>query len=442
MKDTSISLWWKLSWQLSLVLFFIITIVIMGLCIYGLTVLTPNLAIEKNISHLIRDAVTRDAQGRFVIRDTPNLNSFKAQYSDLWYVAATVDGAYITYGAVPTPYSALAPYVHFFRDADIRGAAGTNEIASIEPVNTRVGKVSILIGGVAGKGWPFLVLLKEIYPIYLPLLALALPAVFLAVPRIVQRTLSGVRKVAKEASEIEAQSFHARLPVSEIPKEIVPLVTAFNGLLGRLDDEFHKRQRFLLDAAHELRTPIAIIQARIEGLQAGQHRVRLLDDVARLNDTAEQLLDFERNTQGAELHQNINLVEIASNVVADLAPLAIAAGYTVSFQSETEYVERFGNPSDLSRAISNLFRNAVDHGENRGMIHVTVSAGGDITVADEGPGIPVEHQQLVFEPFYRITPRSTGAGLGLSLVKQIVANHHGHVTIGNASPGTQVTIEL
>lgn len=442
MKEKSVALWWKLSWQLSLVLFFIITIVIMGLCIYGLTVLTPNLAIEQKIGHLMREAVTRDPQGRFVIRDTPSLNSFKAQYSDLWYIAATTDGAYISYGAVPTPYSALAPYVHLFRDADIRGAAGTNEIASIEPVNTGLGKVSVLIGGVAGQGWPFLVLLREIYPIYIPLLALALPAVFFAVPRIVQRTLSGVRKVAQEASEIEAHSFDARLPVSEIPKEIVPLVVAFNGLLGRLDDEFHKRQRFLLDAAHELRTPIAIIQTRIEGLQAGQQRVRLLDDIARLADTAEQLLDFERNNQGTELQLNINLVEIASDVVADLAPLAIAAGYTVSFQSETECVERLGNPSDLSRAISNLFRNAVDHAGNRGMIDVSVSAAGHITVADEGPGIPVEHQQLVFEPFYRITPRSTGAGLGLSLVKQIVAKHQGRVTIRNASPGTQVTMEL
>jgi signal transduction histidine kinase len=69
-------------------------------------------------------------------------------------------------------------------------------------------------------------------------------------------------------------------------------------------------------------------------------------------------------------------------------------------------------------------------------------AGGRITVADEGSGIPAEHQELVFEPFYRVTPKSRGAGLGLSLVKQIVANHRGQVSLQSGSTGTQVAIEL
>jgi signal transduction histidine kinase len=131
-------------------------------------------------------------------------------------------------------------------------------------------------------------------------------------------------------------------------------------------------------------------------------------------------------------------------VVADLAPLAIGAGYQISFQSEVESLKRKGSPSALPRAVSNLVRNAIDHGGNRGMITVSVSdiGGGRISVTDEGPGIPAEHRELVFEPFYRVTPKSTGAGLGLSLVKQIALNHGGEVRIASAAAGTEVAIQL
>ena len=113
-----------------------------------------------------------------------------------------------------------------------------------------------------------------------------------------------------------------------------------NEALGRLENEFRKRQHFLIDAAHELRTPIAIMQTRIDGTAEGQDRRRLLDDVARLAETAEQLLDFERNDQASDLQETVDLVEIARGVVADLAPLAIGAGYQISFQSEIESLKR------------------------------------------------------------------------------------------------------
>ena len=436
------SLWWKLSWQLSLVIVAVVAAVIIGLCVYGAMILSPNVAVEREISSVVADAAERDPQGKFQLSDTPELRSLKEQNSGLWYVAATTDGASVSYGTVPAAYAELAHLAHLFQDADIRGSAGTNEIASIENVETVVGEVRILFGGFADKGWPVLAILAGTYPIYVPLIVVALPAIFLAVPRIVRRSLARVSDVADKAAQIEPRRYGARLPVDGIPKEVAPLVTAFNGTLDRLENEFRKRQHFLIDAAHELRTPIAIMQTRIDGTPEGQDRRRLLDDVARLAETAEQLLDFERNDQATDLHETVDLVEIARAVVADLAPLAIAAGYQISFQSEVESLERKGSPSALPRAISNLVRNAIDHGGNTGMITISVSTGGRIDVADEGPGIPAEHQELVFEPFYRVTPKSKGAGLGLSLVKQVVANHGGQVSVKSGSTGTQIAIEL
>ncbi|CDN51630.1 Histidine kinase [Neorhizobium galegae bv. orientalis] len=436
------SLWWKLSWQLSLVIIAVVTAVIIGLSIYGAMILSPNVAVEDKITAALAGAAERDAQGQFQLRDIPELRLLKTQNSGLWFVAATTDGASVSYGTVPASYAELAHLVHLFEDADIRGSVGTNEIASVENVQTAIGEVRILFGGFADKGWPVLALLAGTYPIYVPLLVVALPAIFLAVPRIVRRALARVSDVADKASQIQPRQHGARLPVEGIPKEVAPLVIAFNGTLERLENELKKRQRFLIDAAHELRTPIAIMQTRIDGMPEGQERRRLLNDVARLAETAEQLLDFERNDQATDLHEAVDLVEIARTVVADLAPQAIAAGYQISFQSEVESVERRGSPSALPRAVSNLVRNAIDHGGDRGMITVSISAGGRITVADEGSGIPAEHQELVFEPFYRVTPKSKGAGLGLSLVKQIVANHRGQVSLQSGSTGTQIAIDL
>ncbi|SCB56233.1 Signal transduction histidine kinase [Rhizobium aethiopicum] len=438
------SLWWRLSWQLSLGFVGVVTAVIIGLCFYGAAILSPNVALEDHITAVLAPAVALDAEGRLEIKDTPELDALKREYDGLWYVAATTKGSYVSYGSIPAVYGELARLTYLFEGADIRGSTATDEIASVESVETAIGELRVLFGGVADRGWPVFTLMGIAYPIYIPLLAIAVPAVFLAVPRIVERGLASVSEVARKASEIEPRRYDARLPLGGIPREVAPLVIAFNEALDRLENEHRKRQHFLIDAAHELRTPIAIMQTRIDGTAAGQERRRLLDDVARLAETAEQLLDFERNDQASDLHQSVDLVEIARGVVADLAPLAIGDGYQISFQSEVERLERKGSPSALPRAVSNLVRNAIDHGGGSGMITVSVSAsgGGRISVTDEGPGIPAEHRELVFEPFYRVTPKSKGAGLGLSLVKQIVVNHGGEVRIESRAVGTEVAIQL
>jgi signal transduction histidine kinase len=442
MPEGNTSLRWKLSWQLSLTFIAIVVLLIVGLSFYGATVLSPNLVLEKKVSLAMEDAIVLDSRGRFEIRDTPALQSIKSQTEGLWYVVATARGETVSYGEIPAPYADLAPFVYRFHEADIRGAADTSEIASIETVYTAAGEFRIMLGKTSGAEWMIPVLLVELKPIYLPLLGLTLPAIFLAVPRIVQRSLGGVNDVARKAAAIDPRSRGARLPTGTVPREVAPLVVAFNGALERLDREFQKRRRFLVDAAHELRTPIAIMQTRIEGMAECEDRRRLLKDIARLGGTAEQLLDFERNDQNDDPFETVDLVDIARTVVADLAPLAIAAGYEISFESDADKIARQGSPFALTRAISNLVRNAIDHGGNAGMISVAVSADGQVEVADQGPGIPPDQRELVFEPFYRVTPRSTGAGLGLSLVRQIVTNHGGRVTIDGEAGGTKLKIRI
>lgn len=436
------SLWWRLSWQLSLVIIAVIMAVIVGLSVYATMVLSPNVAIERELRFAVAGAVASDTQGRLQLHETPELRTLEERNPDLWFVAATTDGDSVARGLVPAPYAVLAPLAHLFHSADIRGAKGVTEIASVEHVETRVGEVRIFFGGAADKGWRALAIFKDAYPIYGSLFIFSLPAIFVAVPRIVRRALARVSDVARKASEIEPRRHGARLPVEQIPSEVAPLVVAFNGTLERLEGEFRKRQRFLIDAAHELRTPIAIMQTRIDGMSEGPERSRMLDDVARLAEAAEQLLDFERHDQVIDTDETLDLVDIARSAVADLAPVALAAGYLISFDSDADRVQRKGNAPALGRAIRNLIRNAIDHGNGKGMIEVMVSSGGEVIVADEGPGIPPEHQELVFEPFYRVVPKSRGAGLGLSLVKQIAENHGGNVSIKSSPSGTRISIKL
>jgi signal transduction histidine kinase len=112
------------------------------------------------------------------------------------------------------------------------------------------------------------------------------------------------RDEPKLAAALNKHSIGARLPVDQIPSEVAPLVVAFNGTLERLESEFQKRQRFLIDATHELRTPIAIMQTRIDGMSDGPERTRLLGDVARLGETAEQLLEFRAARSGCRHGRN------------------------------------------------------------------------------------------------------------------------------------------
>lgn len=198
-------------------------------------------------------------------------------------------------------------------------------------------------------------------------------------------------------------------------------------------------ERVMTDAAHELRTPVAILQTRIESLSAGMDRTALTQDVTRLALLCEQLLDLQRINQGVGQRTAVDLGQLARQCAADLAPLAISANREIGLELIGSSVVAGDGPA-LGRALSNLIMNALQHGD--GPITVTVK-GGTMSVADEGQGIRPEARRKVFEPFHRLKPRSTGSGLGLALVKEIAQLHGGTVSIGEGPRGgADVSIHL
>jgi signal transduction histidine kinase len=114
----------------------------------------------------------------------------------------------------------------------------------------------------------------------------------------------------------------------------------------------------------------------------------------------------------------------------------------LSFSADRDRIPVQGDAGALERVVSNLVRNAIEHGGGQGSIRVVASYPNVIEVSDEGPGIPADHREEVFEPFYRASPKRSGAGLGLNLVKQIVQRHGGDVSILPTDRGAHLRVSL
>jgi len=390
---------------------------------------------EEGVIEDIAGSIQRNAAGGLELSLDNDVTEDLSDYPLMWFYATDIDRNSVQLGAIPENVKDFfngLPRLNSASIADI-GSAETQS-AIMRRHDSAAGPLWIITGGGPEIG------LKAFFKafgdnLFLALLALLTLVSFLVIPIVVTRQLRGLAHVAAEADRIDVDQRGIRLSSAHVPEELHSLVGAVNAALQRLDDGMERRQRFLADAAHELRTPIAILQTRIELLPEGSERSRLMLDVARLANLANQLLDLERLDTDRSVFGPVNLVDLAAQVTADIAPLAIAAGDEIMFESEAENVMVQGDAASLSRALVNLIQNAVVHGGRNATITVGVGREGVVRVADSGPGIAEEHRRSIFEPFNRIVPLDHGAGLGLSLVRDIVRRHKGKVRVGDSSDG-------
>ena len=394
---------------------------------------------DRGVVDAIKDAVARDAEGHLILNNTPELTALRRDDKSLWFIIHDASGNQLMEGTVPDAYRTMSNALSNVLEArlgdDKVGAPRPDAIIRRE--DTSVGRILMMAstGGrltfarlaeAVGEGFKILVL---------PGLVLAAMGALLVIPLIVRMTLRGASEIADKASQIEPERRGIRLSTQDVPAELSPLVEAFNGALERLDQGYSRQQRFLAQAAHELRTPIAILSARLHALPESDLKSDLTRDAARLGTLAGQLLDLQRLEGQPDKFHAVNIVSAARQVVSDLAPLAFAAGYDVVFDNDAEVINVLGDRQAIERAITNLFQNAIDHGDKKGTISVSVLRPAAIEVADEGKGIPSDMRKSVFEPFNRLDDNGPGAGLGLNLVQQIMALHDGSVEVGETSSG-------
>jgi signal transduction histidine kinase len=237
------------------------------------------------------------------------------------------------------------------------------------------------------------------------------------------------------------------------PRELRPIVLALNELLQRMAKTLDNERKFNDNAAHELRTPLAAIQAHIfaarsagsetERQQSLEQAQRGVDRGIRL---VSQMLTLARLEPTQELPDlaPVNLNEIAQSVCAELAPLALQRGQTLELLAEPDMPALKGNADLLSRLLGNLVDNAIRYTPQDGHIWIKVNhcdAGLQMSVCDDGPGIAPAQRDKVFNRFYRLVDQSQpGTGLGLAICRSIADRHHAQISLDSGPKGRGLTV--
>lgn len=265
----------------------------------------------------------------------------------------------------------------------------------------------------------------------------------------------GLRPLARIQAEIARRSpaMMQPLPLSGMPAEIAPLVERLNALLARLSDTLRGQQRFVADAAHELRTPLAALRLQVKLLEGAteegerEESLRALrGGIDRAAHLVDQLLVMARlEPEAPPPPQDVALAPLAREVLAEQASRAMAAGVELGLSCAAPVTVR-GDGGELRVLLANLVDNAIGHTPAGGTIDLALALAreGDavvVTVTDSGPGIPPTERERVFERFYRIpgTGRE-GSGLGLAIVAAIVSRHGGAITLGAGPGGTGLCV--
>ena len=269
----------------------------------------------------------------------------------------------------------------------------------------------------------------------------------------VGRTLRPVRDISLQVAAISGSTLNERVPEPDSEDEIAELAALMNEMLDRLEDSADRQRAFVADASHELRSPLSTIVASAEIAQISSDSQKLQQLAAGVGSEAQRmqaliadLLNLARLDE--DRHQRaIAPVELAAMCRETIERIDFS-NIDIEFNA-TSPITADGVGSLLERAVFNLIDNATTHAERRVRIHLRETATAvEIVVEDDGPGIPEVDRVRVFERFARLDEsrhRNTGgSGLGLALVRAIVARHNGNVTVGESLSlgGAQFKIEL
>ncbi|QQS12376.1 MAG: hypothetical protein IPK81_23325 [Rhodospirillales bacterium] len=288
--------------------------------------------------------------------------------------------------------------------------------------------------------WIATAILTQVLPVVGPIAVLAIALGLWTLGR----ELEPVAKAAEQANVIGVDSTGARIS-TEVPAEVRPLVDAINRALDRLDIGFSEQRRFTAEAAHELRTPLSVLRARLDGMDESV-AADIRGDVDRMARVVDQLLAVSRLDSRLPMERvEVDLGSVASDVVARLAPLAVARGRQLSLTAHDRPVRVRGDPDMLGAAIRNLVENAMRFAPVDSTVEVVVAEDARVEVHDAGPGIAAADRPHVFERFWRRREGGSqgGAGLGLAIVAEIAKRHGGSIGI-ERSPlgGALVRVEL
>src|SRR5215831_12719961 len=276
---------------------------------------------------------------------------------------------------------------------------------------------------------------------------------------LMRNALRPMDEIATSAERITSRNLNERLPLVKTADEVERLSGSLNRMMERLEDAFHHISRFSADAAHEIRTPLAIIRGELEhALQTpsltGELRETVgsaLEEVERLSRIVEQLLEMSRLEAGETLvdRTRFDFAEMTRTTVDQMRLLAEEKNVQLKFE-KTKTAEIDGDPLRLKQIVVNLVDNAIKYTPSGGSVSVAAfPQDGNVVleVADTGIGIPSDAAPLVFDRFFRVDKARSrqlgGTGLGLAIVKSICTAYHGTVSVNSAEGnGAVFRVEL
>ncbi|MGE5516928.1 MAG: sensor histidine kinase [Bacteroidota bacterium] len=253
----------------------------------------------------------------------------------------------------------------------------------------------------------------------------------------IRGTLRPLRRLSRMAESIGPAATNVRLPRDDVPREVMPLVLGINNALDRLEDGFRLQREFTADAAHELRTPLAVLMAHIDTLRDREIAAALRQDLDGMTRLVEQLLRIARvEALVVRPSDRASLADLARDVAVWLAPVAIRHDRTIEVEAPDQEVAVHGQEDALFHAIRNLADNALRYTPAGTTVTLTVLADPPtILVRDHGPGVPPEQRPMLFQRFWRGERQTAGTGLGLAIVQRTMQAHGGTVAVEDAVGG-------
>ena len=269
--------------------------------------------------------------------------------------------------------------------------------------------------------------------------------------------LKPIDRVSSLAARISHTNLKERINHQGPQDEVKRLADTFDDMLGRLDSAFQSQKRFLQDASHELKTPIATAQTNIEVLEMDENAD--LSDYKRTTEVVKRSLDrldslsqglvvLSQGSQPLNGWVEIDMTSLINEVVAEVRPAATSAGVSLEAINITQGLRVKGDAIGVKQVITNLVDNAIKYNRPQGTVQVSARAEGSsaiIEVKDTGVGIAASEQQHIFDRFYRVDKSRSrtqgGSGLGLAIVKKIVEEHGGTVSV-TSNPGEGSTFRV
>ena len=269
------------------------------------------------------------------------------------------------------------------------------------------------------------------------------------------RALKPLRSFASQVEMVQMNNLADMKIDEDVLPEFKQLSRSFNQMLERLNNAFAAQRQFTGNAAHELRTPLALMQAQLELFSAEHPDVRpeTAEFLTLLREQTERLIQMTRtllemsNLRQVARNERIQLAPMIEEIFTDLAPLSDKLGVTLTAEGDGIMT---GSDALIYRLIFNLTENAVKYNRPGGSVRVSVTQEPEkllLRVSDTGCGIPEEHQRSIFQPFFRVDKSRSreygGAGLGLALVWEIAELHGGSVWVEESSEkGTTIAVGL